>query len=103
VPNVSLHTIAPRLARARDGWLAERHAISVERRRLNEVELHKRWLVDHRDLQLQRAQAAPGVSVGKRRSWIAARQRKLAEARDELADVLAAQAALDDRERRLSL
>lgn len=100
--DVSLHDIAPRLARARDAFLAEAAEIRAERRRLNEAELHKQWLVDHRDLQLQRAQAAP-VSRGRRIGWIEGRARKLEEARREQAEVAAQRRAVEARAEVLGL
>lgn len=100
--DISLHQLAPRLARARDAWLAEARSIRAERRRLNDAELHKQWLVDHRDLQLQRAQAAP-VSRRRRVSWIASRARKLEEARVEQAAVAAQREAVEQRAEAIGL
>ncbi len=98
-----LASIAPRLAAARDGFLAEVAFIRSERSRLNEVELHKRWLVEHRDLQQVRSGAAGRMSSERRMKWITRRDEKLDQAREELAEVLAEQAALNERERRLTL
>ena len=73
-----LHDIAPRLARARDGLLAQWAAEAVERRRLADLTLHAEWLVAHRELQLIRAEA-----TGRAR-YIVKRQEKLAWARANL-------------------
>ena len=81
-----LAEIAPRVALARDQWLAEqaRQAAAREQaaraRAAAEARVaHKQWLVEHRELQLLRACAS------RRRGWIAARARKLDQARRELA------------------
>ncbi len=95
-----LHQIAPRLAHARDMWIAEAREIRSERRRLDDAELHKQWLVDHRDLQLQRAQALHG---GRRRGWIAERTRKLDEAIKERAEVAVQRAAVEARAEAIGL
>lgn len=99
----SLASIAPRLAAARDAYEAEAAEIRAERRRLNQLELHKRLLVDHRDLQLCRSQAAGRMSRSKRASWIAARVRKHQEAKLELAAVLSERARLEARAQRLGV
>jgi hypothetical protein len=99
----SLSSIAPRLARAPDAWLTEAAAIRAERRRLNELELHKERLVAHRDLQLCRSQAAGRMGSNRRLSWITRRDEKLGEAQRELAEVHAAHAALDERARGMGL
>lgn len=75
----SLHEVAPRLARARDSLVAERRAARTWRRWHSERELHLLWLVSHRELQLERANAKG------RGQYIDRRRRKLAEAREELA------------------
>ena len=73
-----LADIAPRLARARDQWVAERLRLDVEER----LALHQwhsaRWRLEHRDLQLLRA-----FRYGTRR-YIAERQRKLDAARRDM-------------------
>ena len=81
-----LAEITPRLALARDQWLAEQARQAAERgqaararARAEERVAHKQWLVEHRELQLLRACAS------RRRGWIAARARKLDQARRELA------------------
>jgi hypothetical protein len=76
----SLHEIAPRLARARDSLLEERRRARGWRRWHGERELHLLWLVSHRELQLERANA---TGKGK---YIDRRRRLLAEARVELAE-----------------
>lgn len=90
---VSLHDIAPRIARARDGWVAEQARIARERARLDDALLRKQWLVDHRELQLLRAAGSP-VGPQRKRRWVAARARKLEQARAERATVEAARRML---------
>lgn len=84
-PDVSLHDIAPRLARARDQLLAEQarearreKRARARRRKRAARELHLQWLVDHRDLQLARA-----LHTGNG-NYIDQRRRKLDAARAEL-------------------
>lgn len=83
-----LRDIAPRLARARDQWIAEQTRLYVERR-LAEHRWHEaRRRLDHRELQLLRS-----VSARRPRSYISQRQRKLDEARRlmrEASDAVAA-------------
>jgi hypothetical protein len=78
----SLHTVAPRLARARDAWVAEQREIVRLRReedlraaRLATQQLKLDRLVAHRELQYLRA-----ASTG-RSSYVATRARKLAAAK----------------------
>jgi hypothetical protein len=77
-PTVSLHDIAPRLAKARDQYLAER----AERSRIAVARASKllelQRLVAHRELQLIRAE-----HTGNRR-YIRERQDKLDSARRRL-------------------
>jgi hypothetical protein len=76
----TLEQFAPRLARARDQLLAERLRARQWRRWHGDRELHLLWLVAHRELQLERANARG------RGAYIDRRQRLLAEARVELAE-----------------
>lgn len=75
----SLHSIAPRLARARDQRREELRVASVQRRHMASLVLSSERCVAHRELQLVRA-----FSTGNGR-YIAERQRKLAAAKRELA------------------
>lgn len=77
----SLSEIAPRLARARDQRVARLRYEAAERARYRRLSLKAERLIAHRELQLVRAYA-----TGDGR-YIAARQRKLAAARRELAAV----------------
>jgi hypothetical protein len=77
---VSLHDIAPRLARARDHLVAQLRRERDERRWHRERELHLEWLVAHRDLQLVRA----GNTRNGR--YIRQRQQKLEQAERLLAE-----------------
>ena len=90
LPFVTCIEIAPRLARARDGLLAERREGRRRRRLLRDSVLHREWLVAHRDLQLVRASA-----TGNGR-YILRRRRLLDAARAELARF---QGLLDEAER----
>lgn len=73
-----LDDLAPRIARAYRAEVRDL-ALARERRRTARKRLLKaEWLVAHRDLQLQRAQA-----IG-RRKYIAQRAAKLTAAREEL-------------------
>lgn len=76
---VSLHDIAPRLARARDGLLAQRRHERFLRHSHRERELSLERLVAHRELQEVRA-----ANTGNGR-YIAARARKLKAAQRMLA------------------
>jgi hypothetical protein len=86
----SLHEIAPRLARARDGLVTDRRSARRRRRLLRDSVLHREWLVAHRDLQLARASA-----TGNGR-YILRRRRLLDAARAGLARF---QGLLDEAER----
>jgi hypothetical protein len=86
-PSVSLHDIAPRLARARDAYIVEQIRLRTARRRLRHDQLAAERLVAHRELQLVRAQATG------RGPYIAQRQRKLAAAQRELVRVNARRVA----------
>lgn len=74
-----LSNVAPRLAAAHKGRQLEIIAARVARHVARERLQHCEWLVDHRDLQLQRA-----FAKGNRR-YIEIRTRKLEQARAELA------------------
>lgn len=74
-----LADIAPRLALARDQWIAEAARLREEQSAANRRWLKARWLVEHRDLQLVRA-----LATGKS-GYIGLRQRKLEAARREMA------------------
>lgn len=76
-----LADVAPRLARARDGWLAEQRARDLRRYHLTCDRLRLERLVAHRDLQLQRAQARGSGS------YIKARRHKLEDAQRLLDNV----------------
>ena len=76
---VSLHDIAPRLARARDLLLEIRRRERRARRARREAELKAEWLLAHRELQLVRAQ-----HTGDRR-YIKRREHKLKQARKQMA------------------
>jgi hypothetical protein len=76
---VSLHSIAPRLARARDQWIAEAARLRDEQQAANRRWLKARWLLEHRDLQLVRAYATGDAK------YIAHRSRKLKAAHREMA------------------
>lgn len=78
-PKVSLHDIAPRLARARDGLIEERRVARLARERFSEEKLRLERLLAHRELQLARAYV---TDSGR---YIAARQGKLREAKGLLA------------------
>ena len=90
---VRLRDIAPRLAKARDDWYAERvqqrraAAALVDQRRRDHADrlgrqLQLEWLVAHRELQLVRAAATRSSR------YIRRRQRLLDEARKEQARFL---------------
>lgn len=92
---MTLSSIAPRLARARDEYLAEQAERAAEAAQaavragiLADRLLHKQWLVEHRELQLIRA-----YSTGNPR-YIAQRERKWQQAKRELAEVQARVEAL---------
>jgi hypothetical protein len=76
---VSLHDIAPRLARARDQLIEERRLARKEREHLRREVLRAQWRVDHRDLQLVRAASTNDGG------YIRRRQRLLKAAKAELA------------------
>lgn len=77
-----LHSVAPRLARARDQFIAEREAAARAERRHRAAQLRLERLVAHRELQLLRAGARGG------RAYIAHRARKLAAAKRGLDDLM---------------
>ena len=88
MPPVQLSDIAPRLARARDQFLAHRAKVLADRAEADRVALMRQAklvelqrLVAHRELQLIRAYA-----TGRGR-YIVARQRKLEQARRRLQTV----------------
>lgn len=85
-PSPRLHAIAPRLAVAHAQRRTELEAARQERRRVRNLLMHKERLVAHRELQLVRAMARPGKRRH-RASYIAVRQKKLVQARKELAQV----------------
>jgi hypothetical protein len=79
VNDFALASRCPRLARARDGYIAEQARIAASERRSRNERLRLSRLVAHRELQLQRA-----FWTGSPR-YIAVRQRKLQEAQKRLA------------------
>jgi len=82
---MNLYDIAPRLAKARDDFLAERARIYHERAVLIGIRLNLEWSVAHRELQLQRSR------IRKRTRndmvYLDAQTRKLEESRRKLAEV----------------
>lgn len=83
-----LGDVAPRLALARDQWVAEQERFARRERQRAARRLHLEWLVAHRELQLLRAGAR--CRSRSQREYVAQRQRKLDAARRELADLEAA-------------
>lgn len=91
---ISLHTIAPRLARARDAWIEFERQRDIERLRLADLRLDLERLVAHRDLQLIRA----GLAGRRRRRYLEQRQAKLTAAQHALTCVIEAQRELEARQ-----
>lgn len=92
-----LADIAPRLAAARDAWLAAARARDLERRGLVDDRLRLERLVAHRDLQLIRAAHQRGARCD--RKYMAERLAKLKEAESALERVYKRLAELDVAER----
>lgn len=89
---MTLAELAPRLARARDAWLAWDRERDQRRRWLQSERLRLERLVAHRELQEMRAVAACGKarSTSAQRSagiYLVRRQRKLEEAEKALARI----------------
>ena len=87
---MTLASICPRLARARDQYLAEQAEriaeaarAAIRARILADRLLHKQWLVEHRELQLIRSYHTRNPR------YIAERERKWKQAKQELADAQA--------------
>lgn len=80
---VEFARVAPRLERAHREERAARAAARAERSRQRERVLRAERLVAHRELQLARAYAKRSVK------YMRQRERKLHQAREELADVVA--------------
>lgn len=74
----TLREIAPRIALAQEQLIAELQWKARRRRWLRDRLWRAQWTVDHRDLQLQRAQATGDAR------YIARRQAKLQRAQKEL-------------------
>ncbi|MHB1950210.1 MAG: hypothetical protein ACYCQK_01895 [Acidiferrobacteraceae bacterium] len=74
-----LADVAPRLALARDQWQHEQHLRIARQRERERAVGRLRWLVEHRELQLLRAEAAR-----RPRRYLALRAAKLEQARTDL-------------------
>lgn len=86
-----LADLAPRLARARDQWVAFDNARLEAVSRQRDTILRLEWLVAHRELQEVRAMAKtarPGGRAQRRSAgnYLSLRQRKLEDARKALED-----------------
>ena len=83
VAEIRLADVAPRLARARDEWVAEWFRASRERRLMRERLLAAEWAVAHRELHLARSLTRPAGYVAERRRKLRDAERRLARLREQ--------------------